>query len=296
MQDIVVKFEVPFMVKRADWDGRSLIEGWDSTRMHCYLDALQREVAANADEFGDCRVTAVRWGGGLASLANAQEVSDTMRLVRDRYNVAKGAPVSMEAAISNISGASMPFFRRAGITRFDFEMMSLFPKGFALVNKLDNLGDLPVVCDYFLHAVDRNNLGLVLLSGYEATDRDNFRRSVVEVLRTPAVHVRLMRASGEQVLSPEETAAQEKAAREILCEGGFIEYLPNTFAKPGFEDPVLKTETTGCEGLIGFGLGAVTRLDGVASTNTSDLERYCAGAGNFAAITESAVPLSTQAI
>ena len=36
---------------------------------------------------------------------------------------------------------------------------------------------------------------------------------------------------------------------------------------------------------IAFGAGATTRLDGVASTNTSDFELYCEKSADFAAIT-----------
>ena len=38
---------------------------------------------------------------------------------------------------------------------------------------------------------------------------------------------------------------------------------------------------------LGFGAGAVTRLEGVESVNTNDFERYCARSADFAAITES---------
>ena len=37
---------------------------------------------------------------------------------------------------------------------------------------------------------------------------------------------------------------------------------------------------------IGFGLGAITRIDGAESVNTRDLARYCAAEGDFAKITE----------
>ncbi|WP_296012497.1 coproporphyrinogen III oxidase [uncultured Adlercreutzia sp.] len=291
MHDIVMKFEVPLITRKADWDGRELVEGWDSARAHRYMEALKREVAANAGEFGDCRVTAIRWGGGIASMANAQDIAEVMRLVRSGFAVADEAPVSLEAAIANISGASMPFLKRAGVTRFDFEMMSLFPKGYSLVNTRENLGDLPVICDYFLHAASRDNLGIVLLYGYEGTDGENFRRSVVEFLRTPAVHLRLVRAAGPKAADDGIAEAQLARARAILAEGGFVEYAPGTFAKPGFEDPVLVAEWDRAP-QIGFGLGALTRCEGAESLTTRDFETYVAHSGDFARITEavSALP------
>ncbi len=162
MQDVLMSINVPFCVKQCDYCPRTVVEGWDAKRLHAYMEAVKNEVEANASEFQDCRVTAVHWGGGLASMANAQDVSDIMGIVRSRFHVAEDAPVTMRAAIANISGASMPFFKRAGVTRFDFEMMSLFPLGYSYVNKRDSLGDLPVVCDHFLRSYANRNLVIVL--------------------------------------------------------------------------------------------------------------------------------------
>lgn len=201
MQDAVMQLNVPLCLRRESWDGRPLVEGWNSARAHEYLLALQREIAANADEFADFRIVAVRWGGGLASMANAQDISDTMRLVRQRYAVADDAPVTLEASISNISGASMPFFRRAGITRFDFEMMQLTPMAFSRVNSTDHLGDLDLVADYFLKAYATDLLGMVLLYGFGAADPNGFRQSITAFLCSKASHICAWCAPKDPMLS-----------------------------------------------------------------------------------------------
>lgn len=290
MREVVLSIAVPFCVKRCAYCTRAIVEGWDVARMHAYLEAVQREIEANADEFEDCRVTALHWGGGLASMANAQDVADTMRLVRARFDMADGAPVTMRAAIANISGASMPFFKRAGVTRFDFEMMSLFPLGYSRVNKRDSLGDLPVVSDHFLHAYANDSLGIVLLYGTDAAEPDNFRRSVVEFTRSEASHLVLQRAEGASTMPDERADEQVDNVRPLLEAAGFREYLPLRFAKPGCEDAYALAVARGGD-RVGFGLGAVTRFDGVESVNTSDLDRYCAASHDFAAITVDVHPL-----
>lgn len=304
MQDVVIQLNVPLCLRREEWDGRPLVEGWNSARAHEYMLALRRELAANADEFADCRIVAVRWGGGIASMANAQDVSDTMRFLREHYAVAPDAPVTLEASISNISGASMPFFKRAGVTRFDFEMMQLTPMAFSRVNGTDHLGDLDLVADYFLKAYATDLLGMVLLYGSGTADPNGFRQSVTAFLCSKASHLRLVRAEGPRALDDGEAASQLAAAAERLEEAGFRQYEPLHFARHGKEDRFaqLTGGHYGDGGLVGgreealecikvpvlaFGLGAETIVDGARTRNTGDFGLYCAYSGDFAAITES---------
>ena len=284
LKDVIVEFSIPFELRRPDYETRPTIEGWDSARSHRYMEALMCEVQVNAPEFEDCRVQAIHWGGGVATMANAQDVARVMRFVCDHYTLAENAPITLRGSISGISGASMPFYRRAGITRFDLEMMSLYPVGYERVNNQDSLGDFPVICDYFLHSAAQNNTGVVLLYGYEKAEPRNLRRSVVELTRSKVVHLILQRAQGPFAMNDATAEEQLAEIRPLLEDAGFVEYLPNRWAKPGCEDTFAQMKASGSE-IIGFGLGATTVLDGAVTTTTDNLELYCENSGNFAAIT-----------
>lgn len=286
-RDAIVRVRIPFCVRDDAFRRGGMILGWDSARMARYADALVAEIEANARQFDDCRVRAVRLGGGVASNAGA-DVARIVRAVRQACDVAEDAPVTMRSSIANISGATMPFFRRAGVTRFDFEMLSLNPVDFARLNRVDALGDLPIVCDHFLHSYANDSLGLVLAFGHRAREGEdvalNVRRTALAAARSHATHVELAQVASELVASPEEVARQLDGMRDALAGRGFVEYLPLRFAREGKRDRLALLEEAGAP-CIGFGLGAVTRIDGVESANTQDLERYCAASGDFSAIT-----------
>ncbi|NTU89065.1 MAG: coproporphyrinogen III oxidase [Actinobacteria bacterium] len=288
---ILMKLAIPFCVKKCDFCTRDAIEGWDTKRMHAYMEALQKEILVNAEQFSDCEVTAIHLGGGIASNATGQDVSDTMRLIRQHYTVAEDAPITMRAAICNISGASMPFFKRAGVTRYDFEMMSLDPVSYFKLNKRDSLGDFPVICDHFLHSYTNDTLGLVLAVGYEGVRDIDFRRSVNDAARGRMSHLIVQRCEGDSVVSETEIDTQLASAREVLTSYGFAEYAPLRFAKPGYEDRYTLGRASGMETLA-FGLGAKTRMDGAISTNTSDLATYLAASDDFSQITFSVEPVA----
>jgi oxygen-independent coproporphyrinogen-3 oxidase len=281
---VLLKINIPFCVRKCDFCTQNVIEGWDSQRLHAYMQALQRELMANAEQFSDCIVDAIRLGGGIASNANGQDISDTLGIIRQNYHLADDTPISMRSTVANFSGASMPYFKRAGITRFDLEMLSLEPVGFSRLNTMENLGDFPVVCEYFLRSYANDNLGLVLIYGSADVDSISLRRSLLALVRSHAVHLILQRCSGEAAMDDVVAEAQLTEARSLLAKHGFGEYIPLRFAKPGHEDAFFADQAKGQE-TLGFGLGAKTWIDGVISTNIDDLEIYLEHSNDFSKIT-----------
>ena len=103
--------------------------------------------------------------------------------------------------------------------------------------------------------------------------RWGFRHSVLEVTRRPVCHVLLQRCAGADMLDDAEAQAQLDEAAQLLTEAGFVQYLPRRWAKPGCEDKFWQGAANGMD-VLAFGLSAYTRLDGMITTNTSDLNTY----------------------
>ncbi len=185
----VMDIRVPFSTKRQPWTGRLQVNGWDSTLNCAYARALIAELEANAGEFGDVEIQAVRFGGGHASRLGGEALWGVVCTVRARYNLAPGAPVTMRCALGDISGASMPYFKRAGVTRFDLEVLSLSTTAYAAVNPEGSLEFYPLVCNSFLHSPRNDSLGLVLLAGSPAASDIEVRRSFLDAPHYHTAHV-----------------------------------------------------------------------------------------------------------
>ncbi len=69
----------------------------------------------------------------------------------------------------------------------------------------------------------------------------------------------------------------------VLQDHGFSQYLPGYWAIPGRESFYRLARSAGCD-VLGLGLGARTRFEGVTSCNTEDLGLYMQEAGNPEAI------------
>ena len=286
--EAILYIQVPFSVLNQPWTQRLQVNGWDSARDKRYAAAVVGELEANAEEFADVTITAVRIGGGRTSQIGGEAMWSIVRTLRERYTIAEGASVSMECALADISGASMPYFKRSGINRFDLEMLALASTAFPRVNKADNFSYYPVACNSFLHSETNDSLGLYLVAGFPKVKDIETHRTFLEARYYNNARVAIGLYEGPD-RDDARTQAQVEDARAVLTAAGFTEYVPLRFAREGCEDPFFQKLHAGSD-VIGVGLGAQTLFDGAISTSTDDLDVYLKHSRDFSKITVSAVP------
>ena len=284
-QSVVMKLNVPFVTRKPSFVGRALVETGDTALVHRYVLALAQELSANAKEFEDCRVEAIRLGGGTASMISGEDFDRLCRLLHSCYEISEDAGLTMRTSPADINGANMPFYNRNHVTRYDLELFSLEPQDFIHLDCLNYMEQLPYISSGFMRASQRPVMGFVLLYGKKTISRWGFRHSLLETVRRPVSHVILQKCAGEDCLSEEDCTAQLREAAEVFTEHGYREYLPQRWCREGSED-LFWTKASAGAPVLAFGLGAETRIDGVLSRNTSDLDRYLRCSADYASITE----------
>ncbi len=289
-QSVVMKLNIPFCTRKPSFIERSLIETGSTDLVRRYVLALAREISANAGEFSDCRVEAIRLGGGTASIMSGEDFDRLCRLIRERYDVAEDASLTMRTCPANINGANQPFYNRSHVTRYDLEFYSLDPLDYVHLDWLNYMDQLPYISSGFLRASQRPVMGFILLYGKKTVSKYGFRHSVLETTRRPVPHVILQKCAGGDRLDAAACEAQLQEASELLTAAGYHEYLPQRWAKEGCEDLFWKKAAEGTP-VLAFGLGAVTCFDGVSSRNTDDLELYLNASGDYKAITAEVNPI-----
>lgn len=281
-----MELHIPFCVHAGSWYRRPVITGRNTERLHFYAMALKTELEANASEFSDCTVSAIHLGGGQSSAVEGEDLLSLIKTINDLYDLQKDAPITMQSLPTDISGANVPFFRRARISRYDFWVLSLEGKDFSHLDCQDTTKLIPYVSN-IIHADERHNMGFVLLYGKESISAQNFRRSLIAFTRSNAIHLILQRYEGEGASSEIDSEKRLQQARTLLPEQGFHEYLPCRFAKEGCEDRFSSLEAEGTD-VISFGMGARTRFEGVETENTMDLKTYFLHSDDYKKITVSA--------
>ena len=282
---VIVRISVPFCIHDCDFCTRNTIKGRDTQRMHFYAAALIKEIEAAAEGFSDCCIQALHLGGGLASGLGGPDLWNVVKALRDNYRFAPDAPVTLRASLLDINVGALPFFRRAGVTRYDFEVMSMEPLDFLHLGYPDTTRWIQDVSNV-IRAAQTHSMGAVLLYGKQSTKPMYFRRTLLTACRQNISHVILQEYMGPDKSTPDVLKELEASARSVLGENGFLEYLPLRFAKPGCEDRFSLEKARGAD-LLGFGMGAITRFDGAMTTTTMDMAKYFCHSADFEAITES---------
>ena len=222
LHPVVMKLNFPFITRKPSFNGRTLIEGRNTEMLHEYVLAMALELRANAADFADCEVQAIRLGGGSASITNGSDIDHLLRLIRNCYHVAENAPVTMRTCPADINGANMPFYNRSHITRYDLELYSLEPLDFCTLDTLNYTQQMPYITHGFLRADSRNSMGFILLYGKKNVSRYGFRHSVLEATRRPVCHVILQRCAGRDMLDDAAAEAQLAEADELLTAVLFV--------------------------------------------------------------------------
>lgn len=288
---VLLQLNIPFCMHTHGFGDHPMIRGFNTSRLHYYALALQKEIRANASEFSDCVIRAIHLGGGQASALDGNDLYNLVKAVRDNYIVEDGAPVTIHASLLDINGGKMPFFRRIGIKRYDFEVWSLECKDFPQMEYPDTTMWIPDV-SYMIHAYENHNMGFVFVYGKNSITELNFRRSLLAFIRSNATHLILRPYVGKDAADEKTCAKQLEQARALLTEHSYFEYLPLRFAQKGHEDIFAQYEAEGME-VLAFGMGAKTRFEGVETENIMDLETYFRFSDDYSKITARVKPLLT---
>ncbi len=280
-RSVLLRLNLPFCEAGCDFCPRRVVGGRDPKRLHACVSAIERELCANADDFSDCRIEAVRIGGGNATALTGEDLWALYVCIAEQYDLAPGAPVTISASPFQISGARLAFSNRIPITRYDYELLSLSADD--TWTGLPDLREKLRIAAAMTHADQNGSMGAELLLGHPEQSPGSLHGSIVQLLRGPMVHLTLRRhpAAGEAGLPPRD--------RACLTQAGFFEYLPLRWARPGHADRYACLRRAGTDELA-FGPGARTHFGGAVSENTMDIDRYLAHSNDYALITEKAWP------
>ena len=84
---VLMKINTPFCARKCSFCRRDVIGGRDSGLIHDYVMALAVELSENAEEFSDCRIQAIRLGGGCASVLDGADFEKLQKLMQEQQEL-----------------------------------------------------------------------------------------------------------------------------------------------------------------------------------------------------------------
>jgi oxygen-independent coproporphyrinogen-3 oxidase len=268
---------------------------FDGDLKNRYVDALTAEIrAAAANEPADT----IYFGGGTPSLLEPSEVARIIDAVRNNFDVASDAEVTLEANPETVTVDRLAGYRASGVNRVSFGVQSFRDDE---LRRLSRMHGAARAREAYREARDAgfDNVSLDLMMWLPAQGVDQWLESVDEAIALAPEHLSLYmlevypnaplkddmaRAKWSQA-PDDDVAAMYLTAMERLDRAGYRQYEISNVARPGRQSRHnLKYWADG--EWVGFGCGAHSTRAGVRWKNLSATDDYIGrvSAGQSAAV------------
>lgn len=209
--------------------------------------ALVRELDHYADLTRGRTVTSVFFGGGTPSLMEPATAGAVLDRIAERWSVAPGLEVSLEANPTSVEADKFRAFRSAGINRVSLGIQALDDTALRFLGRQHSAGEATGAIGLAARIFDRFSFDLIYarpgqgVAAWEselrqALDHAVGHLSVYQLTIEEGTAFFPLHARGELVLPDEELAGDlYEATQTILGEAGLPAYEISNHARPGEE-------------------------------------------------------------
>lgn len=137
LPDLSLYFHLPFCKSLCYFCGCTTVITQNRDRIAGYLQTLEKEIRAISTLTHPSRkVVQLHWGGGTPSYLTNRQISHLMAIIRDRFNFADDAEVSMEIDPRNLEDNFLEVIRDIGFNRVSFGVQDVNPVVQEAINRV----------------------------------------------------------------------------------------------------------------------------------------------------------------
>ncbi len=270
----------------------------DHGRSAKYIRYLGKEVAIlSALVNPQAPVKQLHWGGGTPTFLSADEMTQLMRILRDNFNFAHDAELSIEIDPRKVSGADIALLAQLGFNRMSLGVQDFDPDVQKAVNRIQSETETRAVLDA-ARAYGFRSLNVDLIYGLPRQTLSGFDVTLDKVLRDAPDRIALYsyahvphlfkpqrRISDADLPSPDIKLAILGRAIEKLTGAGYVYIGMDHFARPDDELAVAQRDgrlqrnfqgyatDADCD-LLSFGISAIGKVGTTYSQNVRTLDEY----------------------
>jgi oxygen-independent coproporphyrinogen-3 oxidase len=215
-----------------------------------YRDALIAELdtAATSTQWQGARFDTVFFGGGTPSLFAAESIARILTAIRERFGVARGAEITLEANPGTLEGSAeskLAAFREAGVNRLSIGCQSFAERHLATLGRIHG-GDDAVAAVHAARATGFDNVSCDLIFAVPGQTLADWNSDLERIIELAPEHVSTYgltyeqgtpltrsRDNGSVRVVPEETErAMYELSIETLTTKGYRHYEISNFARP----------------------------------------------------------------
>jgi oxygen-independent coproporphyrinogen-3 oxidase len=304
-----VYLHIPFCKSRCSYCDFATDVYRDSGAVERYVGALCSEIkggaargsgrptAENADAMictsmppayagGSALADTIYFGGGTPSLLAPDQVGRILTSVRNRFDVATDAEITMEMNPATVTAKTLTGYRSIGVNRASFGVQTFNDRDLKLLARGHDANDARQTFR-MLREAGFDNISFDLIAGLPDQTLDDWSRNLDEAIAMNPEHLSLYLLEihqgtplAEQLRSGRRPLPDEELAAEMydmmidrLGLAGYEQYEISNFARPGFESRH-NTKYWRLDPVYGFGVSAHS-FDGLQRyANERDTAKY----------------------
>ena len=285
-EPISVYIHIPFCARKCAYCDFVSFAG-EGARMGEYVQAVCREMRAQAAFFGRRRVKTVFLGGGTPTLLSGAQAQALLDCLRACFDLLPDAEITMEGNPGTLTRENLLAYRAAGVNRLSLGVQSMDDALLASIGRIHTAAQAEEAVRMAREAgVDNLNLDLML--GLPGQTPQIWEETLAWAIELAPEHLSCyslileegtplcaQAEAGECAPLPDEDALDEMDAitERLTREAGFARYEVSNYARVGREcrHNLVYWE---CEPYLGLGLAAHSDLDGRRFYNASNWADY----------------------
>ena len=207
-----------------------------------YVEALARDLEAQAADVSGREVVSVFFGGGTPSLFSPEAIGRVIDVARRHLTLAADVEVTMEANPGAIERGKFGEYRAAGLTRVSLGAQSFDPRRLEVLGRIHSPDETRRAAEE-LHAAGLDNFNLDLMYALPGQDTEGAVRDVNEALALEPAHLshyQLTIEAGTVFAGKPPTLPDDDVAAGMLTDclqrltaAGFEQYEVSAYARPG---------------------------------------------------------------
>ena len=294
METISLYIHIPLCVKKCAYCDFASFAGHMGQRDR-YVQAVCREIRAQAAFFGRRSIGTIFFGGGTPTLLSGQQVQAIMDTVRECFDVLDDAEISMEGNPGTLTMENLRAYRAAGVNRLSLGVQSMDDTLLAAIGRIHTAKE----AEHAVHMAREAgfaNLNLDLMYGLPGQAARHWEETLRRAIALEPDHLScyslileegtplfesVHQGSCAPLPDEDEMERMDAITMRLTREAGYVQYEVSNFAKPGRQcrHNIVYWE---CLPYLGVGLNAHSDMDGRRFYNPEGWEDYLAMAGEGA--------------
>ena len=286
MEAISIYIHVPFCVQKCAYCDFASFAGRLAQR-EAYVEAVCREMRAQAAFFGRRRVNTVFFGGGTPTLLEGAQAARLMQALRESFDLAPDAEITMEGNPGTLTRENLAAYRGAGINRLSLGVQSLDDGLLTSIGRIHTAREAEEAVA-MARGAGFESLSLDLMLGLPGQSPAQWAQTLERAIALAPEHLSCYSLileegtplfddvqAGRSTPLPDEDALlqMDETTERLTRAAGYARYEVSNYAKEGFacRHNIVYWE---CLPYLGLGLAAHSDMDGRRFYNPSDWAGY----------------------